>query len=136
MLTKVAPIKDEYLARGPRVSTACDSTSPGVRENNVNDATSGMNKAPANNRKSIPTATAIAPATIPPKKYDLGERAIANLLIFLVKYDLRLFPNLKSISKFKTNTNPNKEYIRKLRRKLSRQYGFDNSYILTIRNHI
>lgn len=94
MLTRVAPIKDEYLARGPNVCTACDSTSPGVRENNVNDATSGMNKPPANNRKSIATATATDPATIPPKKkQDLEEirRANASLLVFLVQYDLSLF---------------------------------------------
>jgi hypothetical protein len=61
------------LARGPRVCTACDSTSPGVRENNVNEAISGTNNPPANNRRISDIATAVAPATIPPIKNDLEE---------------------------------------------------------------
>jgi hypothetical protein len=34
-LTIRAPINAEYFAMGPNVSTACDSTSPGVSENKV-----------------------------------------------------------------------------------------------------
>jgi hypothetical protein len=33
ILAMTAPINAEYLAKGPRLSTACDSTSPGVSEN-------------------------------------------------------------------------------------------------------
>ena len=98
MLTSVAPMKEVYLARGPRVCTACDSTSPGIRENNVNDAISGINNPPANNRRIRDIATAIAPATIPPRKYDLEDiRTVVNsnlLWFFLARYDLSLFPNL------------------------------------------
>jgi hypothetical protein len=35
ILAIIEPINAEYLARGPKVSTACDSNSPGVTENNV-----------------------------------------------------------------------------------------------------
>ena len=62
----MAPINAEYLASGPNVSTACDSISPGVRENKVWDATSGRNGLPANNLRSKDTAIAIAPAASPP----------------------------------------------------------------------
>jgi hypothetical protein len=79
MLARVAPMKEEYLASGPSVCTACDSTSPGVRENNVNEASSGINNPPENNLKISDIATAIAPATIPPTKNDLEEiRTVFN----------------------------------------------------------
>ncbi|MEP6576075.1 MAG: hypothetical protein ABJB85_06590 [Nitrososphaerota archaeon] len=45
LITRAA-IKAEYLARGPKFSTACDSNSPGVSENNVWDASSGRNGPP------------------------------------------------------------------------------------------
>jgi hypothetical protein len=78
MLTRIAPMKEVYLARGPSVCTAWDSTSPGVRENNVNDAISGTNTPPANNRRISDIATEIAPATIPPTKNDLEEILAVN----------------------------------------------------------
>ena len=40
----IAPINVEYLARGPKVSIASDSNSPGVKENNACDASSGRNR--------------------------------------------------------------------------------------------
>jgi hypothetical protein len=49
-----------------------------VRENNVNDAISGTNTPPANNRRISEIATAIAPATIPPTKNDLEEILAVN----------------------------------------------------------
>ena len=80
MLTMIAPMKEEYLARDPNVCTAWDSTSPGVIENRVNEAISGKNKSSANNLKSKDIATAIAPAAIPPMKKDFDD-------IMAVKYD-------------------------------------------------
>ncbi len=62
----MAPIKAEYLASEPKVSTACDSTSPGVSENKVWDATSGINGPPKNNLRSKDIAIAMAPAASPP----------------------------------------------------------------------
>ena len=62
----MAPINAEYLASDPNVSTACDSTSPGVSENKVWDAISGMNGPPKNNLRSKDTAIAMAPAASPP----------------------------------------------------------------------
>ena len=35
ILAIIEPINAEYLARGPKFSTACDSNSPGVTENNA-----------------------------------------------------------------------------------------------------
>lgn len=85
MLTAVAPMNEEYLAMGPKVCTACDSTSPGVRENNVNNTISGINIPPAIYRRVSDIATEIIPATIPPKKNDLEK---------LGQYSMRIRPNL------------------------------------------
>ena len=49
-----------------------------MRENNVNDAISGMNNPPAYNLRIRDIATAHAPATIPPIKNDLEEIRTAN----------------------------------------------------------
>ena len=78
MLTMTAPIKEEYLAKDPSVCTACDSTSPGVRENNVNDAISGINKPPANDLRSKDITRAMAPAARPPMKNDFDEILVLN----------------------------------------------------------
>ena len=64
----IAAVKAEYLARGPKFSTACDSNCPGVSENRVCDASSGMKGPPANDRISIDTAIATAPAASPRMK--------------------------------------------------------------------
>ena len=48
-------------------------------ENNVNDAISGTNTPPANNRRISDIATEIVPATIPPTKNVLEEtRTLVN----------------------------------------------------------
>jgi hypothetical protein len=60
-LTITAPEKAEYLASGPKFSTACDSNCPGVSENKVWDASSGMNGPPTNDRISSAIAIAINP---------------------------------------------------------------------------
>ena len=62
----MAPINAEYLASEPKFSTACDSICPGVSENKVCDASSGMNWLPKNNLRSKDTAIAMAPAASPP----------------------------------------------------------------------
>ena len=67
-LTIRAPINAEYLATGPKVPTACDSTSPGVSENKVWDASSGMNVTPKKVRSAKATAIAMAPLTSPTRK--------------------------------------------------------------------
>lgn len=69
----MAPEKAEYLAREPRFSTACDCNCPGVSENKVCDASSGMNGPPANDRISSAIAIATAPAASPPTKEILVE---------------------------------------------------------------
>lgn len=56
----------EYLASGPRFCTACDSNCPGVSENNVCEAISGMNIPPANDLIISAIAIAMAPAASPP----------------------------------------------------------------------
>ena len=53
---------------GPNVSTASDSISPGVIENKVWDASSGMNIAPENVRRYKETAIAMAPLMSPRRK--------------------------------------------------------------------
>ena len=58
-------MKAEYFARGPNVSIAWDSNSPGVSENNVCDASSGKNNPPTNILIIIDTAIDTSPATIP-----------------------------------------------------------------------
>ena len=69
-LTIRAPINAEYFAIGPNVSTACDSTSPGVIENKVWDASSGMNIALKKVLNAKETAIAIAPPTSPTRKTE------------------------------------------------------------------
>lgn len=61
----IEPIKAEYLASGPKFSTACDSNSPGVIENNAWDAIWGRNNPPLNSFTISDTATATAPAARP-----------------------------------------------------------------------
>ena len=64
----IAPVNAEYLVRGPKFSTACDSNCPGVSENRVCDASSGMKGPPANDRISRDIAIATAPAARPRTK--------------------------------------------------------------------
>ena len=69
----IAPTRAEYLARGPKVSTAWDSIAPGVRENSVCDAISGI-KGPLNaNLRTRAIATAIPPVQIPTMNANLIE---------------------------------------------------------------
>ena len=70
-LTVRAPRKAEYFAIGPNVSTACDSISPGVSENKVWDASSGMNIELKKVREARDTAIAIAPPTSPTRKSEV-----------------------------------------------------------------
>lgn len=65
ILAIIEPIKAEYLARGPKFSTACDSICPGVTENNAWDAISGRNNPPLVSLIISDTATATAPAARP-----------------------------------------------------------------------
>ena len=74
------PIKAEYLARGPKFSTACDSNSPGVTENNAWDAISGRNNPPVVSFIISDTATATAPAARP------ATNGTRNLWEFLATY--------------------------------------------------
>jgi hypothetical protein len=67
----MAPEKAEYLASGPKFDTACDSNCPGVSENNVCDASSGMNIPPAYDRITSAIAMAMAPAARPATKDPL-----------------------------------------------------------------
>ena len=69
-MTNVA--REHIPTRGPKFSTACDSNCPGVSENRVCDASSGMKDPPANDRISRDIAIAIAPAASPNIK-ELGE---------------------------------------------------------------
>ena len=64
----IAAVKAEYLAGGPKFSTACDSNCPGVSENRACDASSGMNGPPANDRIINDIAIATAPAASPRTK--------------------------------------------------------------------
>lgn len=61
----MAPANAEYLARGPKFATACDSNCPGVSEKRVWDASSGMKGPPANDRIISDIAIATAPAASP-----------------------------------------------------------------------
>lgn len=92
----MAPENAEYLASGPRFSTACDSNCPGVSENKVCDASSGMNGPPANDRISSAIAIAMAPAASHPPKEILVEIEPGLHYIYgleTVTNDLRVFPN-------------------------------------------
>jgi len=62
----MAPEKAEYLASGPKFSTACDSNCPGVSENKVWDASSGIKGSPIYDRIISDIAIATAPAASPP----------------------------------------------------------------------
>jgi hypothetical protein len=64
----IAPVNAEYLARGPKFSTACDSNCPGVSENRVCYASSGMKGLPAKGRISSDIVIATAPAASPRMK--------------------------------------------------------------------
>ena len=68
MLTTVAPINVEYLAKGPSVSTACDSISPEVIEINPWEAISGMNNPLMVNFKKIDKDRLTIPAARPKRK--------------------------------------------------------------------
>ena len=67
-LITIAAMKAEYLAKGPKFSTACDSNSPGVSENKVWDAISGRKGPPVSDLISSEIPIARAPATIPAAK--------------------------------------------------------------------
>jgi hypothetical protein len=58
----------EYLARGPKFSTACDSIDPGVIENNVCEASSGINGDPINDFNNSATPMEMEPAANPATK--------------------------------------------------------------------
>ena len=73
MLTIIYAIKVEYLARGPKVSIAWDSNSPGVSENNVCDASSGRNNPPAKTLKIIDIDIDTSPTTSPAEKENKCE---------------------------------------------------------------
>ena len=73
VITIIDPIKVEYLARGPKVSIAWDSNSPGVSENNVCDASSGRNNPPANTLMIIDIDIDTSPATSPAEKENKTE---------------------------------------------------------------
>ena len=87
----------EYLASGPKFSTACDSNCPGVSENKVCDASSGMNGPPTNDRISNANAIAMAPAASPPPKEVLVEMvpdfSITSMAQRQINNNLRVFPN-------------------------------------------
>ena len=68
MLTTIAPINVEYLAKGPSVSTACDSISPDVIEINPWEAISGMNNPLIVNFKKIDNDRLAIPAARPKRK--------------------------------------------------------------------
>ena len=69
----IDPIKVEYLARGPRFSIAWDSTSPGVSENNVCDASSGRNNPPRKILKMSDIDIDTNPTTSPAEKENKSE---------------------------------------------------------------
>ena len=61
------------MARGPKFSTAWDSIAPGVRENKVCDATSGIKGPLAANLRTKAIAIAIPPVQIPTMNASLLE---------------------------------------------------------------
>ena len=83
VVTIIDPIKVEYLARGPKVSIAWDSNSPGVNENNVCDASSGRNNPPANNLIRIDIAIDTNPATSPAEKENKTELCLCDTLFII-----------------------------------------------------
>ncbi len=64
-LTIIAPIKEEYLAKGPNIPTAWDSISPEVTEINACEAKSGINRPLADMLKIKDMANADRPAATP-----------------------------------------------------------------------
>ncbi len=89
----IAPIKAEYLASGPNVPTAWDSTDPGVSENRVWDAISGI-KGPLNaNLRSKAIDIATAPAQRPTMNDNLMDRYFIMLsLSYLNQVRFKFFP--------------------------------------------
>jgi hypothetical protein len=89
----IAPIKAEYLASGPNVPTAWDSTDPGVSENRVWDAISGI-KGPLNvNLRINAMAIATAPVQRPTMNDNLMERClIMQSLSYLSQLRFKFFP--------------------------------------------
>jgi len=71
--TIIEPMKAEYFARGPKVSIAWDSNSPGVSENNVCDASSGRNNPLTATLIIIDIAIDTSPTTIPAEKENKTE---------------------------------------------------------------
>ena len=72
-LTSTAPLKAEYLARLWSVSTAFDSTAPGVRLKSVCAASSGRKTPPNATLIRYETARAIPPPRRPTRKPLLVE---------------------------------------------------------------
>ena len=94
-LITMAAMKAEYLAKGPKFSTACDSNSPGVSENKVWDAISGRKGPPASDLISSEIPIASAPATIPAIKDFLNLVTFFDCHIYFFNVnDLRFFPHL------------------------------------------
>ena len=91
-------MKAEYLAKGPKFSTACDSNSPGVSENKVWDAISGRKGPPVSDLNSSEIPIARAPATIPAAKDFLNLLAFLDCHIYFFNVnDLRFFLDLNLI---------------------------------------
>ena len=72
------------MASGPNVPTAWDSIDPGVRENKVCEAISGMNGPLNANLRSNAIDTAIAPAQSPATNDSLMEICIT--IIYSLSY--------------------------------------------------
>ena len=93
----IAPIKAEYLASGPNVPTAWDSTDPGVSENRVWDAISGI-KGPLNANLRI---NAMAIATVPVQRPTMNDNLMERCLImqslsYLSQLRFKFFPKFCS----------------------------------------
>lgn|SRR5215831_4290731 len=93
----IAPINAEYLASGPNVPTAWDSTDPGVSENRVWDAISGS-KGPLNANLRI---NAMAIATVPVQRPTMNDNLMERCLImqslsYLSQLRFKFFPKFCS----------------------------------------
>lgn len=83
----------EYLAIGPKVPTAWDSTDPGVSENKVWEAISGINGALNANLKTKAMAIATLPAHSPPINDNLMEICfITQPLNYFNQATFKFFP--------------------------------------------
>lgn len=90
----IAPINAEYLASGPKVPTAWDSIAPGVSENKVCDAISGIKGPLSANLRTKATATAIAPVQRPTMNENLMEICfIIKPLKYLIQVRFKFFPD-------------------------------------------